>query len=47
MDNANDRLEKALEGQIIKERNSYSSRMFIECTFGPTKDGSVIKDLMA
>ena len=44
---ANERLDRALEGIITAENNYLASARFLECTFGPTKDGAIIKDLIA
>ena len=45
---ANERLKKAIEEEtVIPENNFISSVIYLECTFGPTKDGFMVKDLMA
>ena len=44
---ANERLDRALEGIVTAENNYLASTRFLECTFGPTKDGHIIKDLVA
>ena len=43
----NERLERALKGRFAWENNYVASSRFLECTFGPTKDGHIIEDLLA
>ena len=45
---ANDRLRVAVdELSVLPENNWLASRTFLECTFGPTKDGFLVKELMS
>ena len=35
------------ELKVLPENNLLASRTFLECTFGPTKDGFLVKELMS
>ena len=45
--NANRRNANAKFGFINKENNEYKSETFVQCSFGPTKEGYIVQDLMS
>ena len=45
--NANRRNANAKFGFINKENNEYKSETFVKCSFGPTKEGYIVQDLMS